>query len=81
MIKSEKNSLEVCGERIRLKSSFWDDNCVYLFALFSFLFILISTLIGNGSLYLFATANALQTNILMCITSLLSLLHPLLFVV
>lgn len=32
---------------------------VYLFASFSFHFILISTLMGNGSLHLFAMANAL----------------------
>ena len=79
MIKLEKNSLEVCSEKIRLESGFWDDTCVYLFTSFSFHFILISTLMGNGSLHLFAMANALQTGILMCITSLLPLLHPLLF--
>ena len=79
MIKSEKNSLEVYCERIRLESGFWDDNCVYLFASFFFHFIVIFALMGNGSLHLFLTANTLQTSILMCIVSLLLLLHLLLF--
>ena len=79
MIKPEKNSLEVCCERIRLESGFWDDNCVCLFASFFFHFKFIFALIGNGSLHLFATANVFQTNILMCIASLLLLLRLLLF--
>ena len=37
IIKSEKNSLEVCCERIRLESGFWDENCVpFGFIPFSF---------------------------------------------
>lgn len=36
-------------------------------------------LMGNESLHLCATANALQTGVLMCIPPLLPLLRPLLF--
>ena len=79
MIKLKMNSLGVYHKRIQLESGFWDENCVYLLVLSPFHFIIILTLMGNGSLHLFATVNALQTGILMCITSLLPLLRPLLF--
>lgn len=78
-IKSEKISLEVYIEKIWLESGFWDGKCVYLFASFSFHFILISTSMGNESLHLFATSNVLQIGIMMCINSLLLLLCLLLF--
>ena len=79
MIKLKMNSVGVYHKRIQLESGFWDENCVYLLVLFPFHFIIILALMGNGSLHLFATVNALQTGILMCITSLLLLLRPLLF--
>ena len=47
---------------------------MYLFLSFPFLFIVMLTLIGNESLHLCATANVLQTGVLMCIAPLLPLL-------
>ena len=79
MVKLEKDSLEVNYKRIRLKSGFWDDNCVYLLVSFYFLFIVMLALIGNKPLHLCATVNALQIGVLMCITSLLPLVCLLLF--
>lgn len=79
MIKSKRDFLVVYGERIRLKNSFWDKKCVYLLVSFHFPFLVMLALMGNESLHLCETANALQTGALMCIPPLLPLHRPLLF--
>ena len=52
---------------------------VYLLVLFHFLFIVMLVLMGNESLHLCGTVNALQTGVLICIAPLLQLLCPLHF--